>query len=105
MKGDWLGRPVLRVPEWSRKRGQNWGQEEGEEDWGLYSKVSSLSFSSDLGFLGRGQAWCEGRDRIRTSLLCHKTTPLARDQKIEAARHAGGGGGREAVQRPRGEHG
>lgn len=72
MKGDWLGRSVLRVPEWSRKRGQNWGQEEGEEDWGLYSKVSSLSFSSDLGFLGRGQAWCEGRDRIRTSLLCHK---------------------------------
>lgn len=44
------GEASSKGPEWGSKRGQNQGQEEGEEDWGLYSKVSSLSFSSDLGF-------------------------------------------------------
>lgn len=63
-----VGGASSKSPRMGQFRGQNRGQEEGEEDWSLYSQVSSLSFSSDPGFLGRGQAWCEGRDRIRTYL-------------------------------------
>lgn len=66
-----LGRPVLRVPEWGSKRGQNQGQEEREEIRPLFQGLFPSAFLLTWVSWER-QAWCEGRDRIRTSLLCHK---------------------------------